>query len=118
MLLGLILLGLMPLLSFFPRTIVPGGIRSLFRQHRYLRDALTYGVSEQKMWIKGVRIDASVKWSMLVTWREVAGWLLLSPSGIPPIYLSLSRLKEEGLYDRVKDLAKQNAPEYNRARPR
>lgn len=117
LLLGLILLGVAATAIFLPRRILPIGARSSFLQHKYLRDTLTCGVSEQKMWVKGDRIDASVQWSMLVTWREVDGWLLLSPSGIPPVYLSLSRLKEEGLYHRVKNLARQNAPEYNKAAP-
>ena len=116
-LLGLLLLAWVGAAILFPRIILPFGTRNLFRTHKYLRDALTYGVSEQQMWVKGARIDASVQWSMLVTWREVEGWLLLSPSGIPPVYLSLSRLREEGLYDRVKDLAMSNAPEYNKSTP-
>ena len=70
-------------------------------------------MSEQKLWVRGNRIDVSVSWSMLVVWREVEGWLLLSCSGIPPIYLSLARLKQEGLYNRVRGMAKRNAPEYN-----
>jgi hypothetical protein len=49
---------------------------------------------------------------MLVTWREREGWLVLSPSGIPPVYLSLARLREEGLYDQVKNLATRNANEF------
>lgn len=113
--LGLALLGWAVTSVFLPRVLLPVGTRSLFRGHRYLRDALTYGVSEQKLWVKGDKIDASVDWSMLVVWREVEGWLLLSPSGIPPVYLSLSRLREEGLYGRVKELAKQNAPEFNKS---
>lgn len=115
LLIGLILLGSAGFIIFVPRMMFPWGLRSTFRSHLYLRDPLTYGVSEQKLWVRGVNIDATVQWPMLVVWREVEGWLLLSPSGIPPIYLSLSRLKEEGLYDRVKDLAKRNAPEYNKA---
>ena len=117
LLIGLILLALAGASIYLPKLIVPGGARNLFRRHKYLRDALTYGVSEQKLWVKGLRIDASVQWSMLVTWREIEGWLLLSPSGIPPVYLSLSRLKEEGLYRRVKDLAKRHASEYNTSTP-
>jgi hypothetical protein len=113
LLLGLFLLGMAAVSVFLPKLILPFGTRSLFRRHRYLRDALTYGVSEQKLWVRGNRIDASVSWSMLVVWREVEGWLLLSCSGIPPIYLSLARLKDEGLYNRVRDMAKRNAPEYN-----
>jgi hypothetical protein len=117
LLLGLILLGSVAAAVFLPRMILPSGTRSLFRRHVYLRDALTYGVSDQRIWVRGARIDARVHWTMLVVWREVEGWLLLSPSGIPPVYLSLVRLKEEGLYTRVKDLAKSHAPEYNKARP-
>jgi hypothetical protein len=89
--------------------------RSIFRRHVFLRDPLTYGASGQKMWVRGARIDGSVQWSMLVTWREIEGWLLLSPSGIPSVYLSLARVKEEGLYDRVSELAKRYAPEFNKA---
>ena len=113
LLIGLILLGSVAAAVFLPGVIIPGGSRSLFRRHTYLRDALTYGVSDQRLWVRGERIDASVQWSMLGTWREVEGWLLLHASGIPPVYLSLSRLKEEGLYSRVRDLAKSHAPEYN-----
>jgi len=54
---------------------------------------------------------------MLGSWRETEGWLVLSPSGIPPVYLSLARLKEEGLYGRVRALAVSNAPEFNTSAP-
>ena len=117
LLIGLILLGLAAMAIFLPRMILPFGSSSVYRRHVYLRKPLTYGVSAEKMWIRGELIDASVKWSMLVTWREVEGWLLLSPSGIPPVYLSLARLREEGLYDRVRDRAARNAPEYNKRKP-
>lgn len=117
LLIGLILLGLAAIAVYLPGILLPYGTRSIFRRHIYLRDPITYGVNDQKLWVKSVRIDASVKWSMLVTWREVEGWLLLSSSGIPPIVLSISRLKEEGVYDRVRDFAKRHAPEYNKASP-
>lgn len=117
LLLGVILLGLVLMAVVLPGKILPVGSRSLFRRHTYLRDALTYGVSDQKLWVKSARIDASVSWSMLGTWRETEGWLVLSPSGIPPLYLSLARLREEGLYGRVRALAASNAPEYNKSSP-
>jgi hypothetical protein len=116
-LLGLILLGLLAVFVFIPR-IVPFGARLTFRQHKYLRNALTYGISDQNLWVKNDRMNASVSWSMLVTWRETEGWLVLSPSGIPPLYLSLARLREEGLYGRVRALAASNAPEFNTSTPR
>ena len=118
LLIGLILLGFGVLALFVPK-IMPSSNRSIYRRHLYLREPLTYGVSQQKLWARGAQIDASVQWSMLVTWREVEGWLVLSASGIPPVYLSLARLREEGLYDRVSELAKRYAPEYGMtSRPR
>lgn len=113
LLLGIILLGLAVLALLAPG-IIPVVVGGNFGKHKYLRDALTYGVDHQKLWVKGATIDASVPWSMLVTWREKEGWLVLSPSGIPPVYLSLARLNEEGLYGRVRALAASNAPEFDR----
>jgi hypothetical protein len=116
-LLGVILLGLIVMSVLLPGLILPGSARRSFRQHKYLRDAITYGVSEQTLWVKSARIEASVSWSMLVTWRETEDWFVLSPSGIPPLYLSLARLREEGLYGRVRALAASNAPEYGTSTP-
>ena len=113
-LLGVIVIGLALLLFFVPRLLIPFGVRSQFRQHRYLRHPLTYGVSEQKLWVKGPHVDASVAWPMLVTWREERGVLVLSPSGIPPLYFPLARLREEGLYDLVIALAKRYGKEFQR----
>ncbi|HYY99509.1 MAG TPA: hypothetical protein VE642_12990, partial [Pyrinomonadaceae bacterium] len=56
--------------------------------------------------------EASAAWSLLVTWREREGWLVLSPSGIPPVYLPINRLREEGLYEQVTELARGNAKEF------
>jgi hypothetical protein len=116
LLLGLVLLSLVVLGLFIPK-ILPSAMLRAFREHKYFRDALTYGVSDQKLWVKGPRLDATVPWSMLLVWRETEGWFVLSPSGIPPLYLSLARLKNEGLYGRVRALAASNAPEYNTYRP-
>lgn len=113
-LLGLVFLGIPVIVFYVPRLLIPFGVRSSFRQHRYLQDSLTYGVSEQKLWIKGPHLDASVGWPMLVTWRKEEGLLVLSPSGIPPLYYSINRLQEEGLYDRVIELAKRYGKEFQR----
>ncbi len=111
LLLGVIVLAATVFYSFAPR-MIPAGARGTFRQHEYLRDALTCGVSDERLWVRSERLDASAAWSMLVVWRERAGWLVLSPSGIPPLYLSIDGLKAEGLYERVLTLAKQHGKEF------
>ena len=70
LILGVLLLGLVVLSVLLPGKILPLAAGSSFHKHEYLRDPLTYGVSEEKIWIRGARIDASVPWSMLATWRE------------------------------------------------
>ena len=117
LLLGIILLGLGVVGLLAPR-ILEFGAHDQFRRHVYLRDALTYGVNEEKIWVKSAKIDASVPWSMLVTWSEIEGYLVLSPSGIPPVYLSLAKLSAAGLYGRVRALAASNAPEFNKFKRR
>jgi hypothetical protein len=112
LLLGVILLSLIVMSVLLPGRILPVGTRSSFRRHKYLQDAMTYGVSEQRLWVNSARMEASVSWPMLVTWRETEDYLVLSPSGIPPLYLSLARLRNEGLYGRVRAIAASNAPEY------
>ena len=111
LILGVILLGLVVMAIFFPE-LVSVGARRVFRQHKYLRDAITYGVTDQRLWVKSAHIEASASWSMLLSWRETEGWFVLSSSGIPPVLLSLARLREEGLYGRVRALAASNAREY------
>jgi hypothetical protein len=111
LLLGVILL-IFNLVSVFIPKVIPAGARSTFRQHKYLRDALTCGVSEERLWVRSPRLEASAAWSLLVTWREREGWLVLSPSGIPPVYLPINRLREEGLYEQVTELARGNAKEF------
>lgn len=113
--LGVILLALVIVRVFMPR-LLSSGARSSFRQHTYLQDAITYGVTDRKLWLKSARIEASISWSMLSTWYEKEDWLVLSASGVPPILLSLARLREEGLYGRVRALAASNAPEYDTKR--
>jgi len=113
LLIGLGLLGIGVVAVFVPK-ILPSSSRSIYRRHVYLKDPLTYGASQEKIWVRGVQMDASVQWPMLVVWREIEGWLVLSPSGIPPVYLSLARLREEGLYDRVSELAKRYGTEYGK----
>lgn len=116
LLLGIVALGFAVLALFVP-LLIPGGSRDRFRRTPYLQEALTYGVSEHKLWVKGAHIDASVPWSMLAVWREMGDWFVLSPHAIPPLYLSLARLRETGLYGRVRALAASNAPEFNKFRP-
>ena len=116
LLLGVVLL-IFNVVSVFEPRMIPAGARSSFHQHKYLRDALACGVSEQRLWVRSAQLDASVAWSMLVNWRERAGWLVLSSSGIPPVYLPVSRLKEEGLYERVTELARQNGREFKAVSP-
>jgi len=64
LLLGLLVLGLVVAFLFVPH-LLSFGARNTFRRHIYLRDPLTYGVNDHKLWVRGAKIDASVPWSAL-----------------------------------------------------
>ncbi|MDP8248665.1 MAG: hypothetical protein P9M00_11045 [Candidatus Tritonobacter lacicola] len=94
--------------------LVPFGARSNFKGHRYLHQKLTYGVMEDGLWIRGKDLDARASWHLLVTWRVLGDWLILSPSGIPQIYLPISKMKESSVYDKILDLARKHGKEFGK----
>jgi hypothetical protein len=99
--------------NFFKPGLMGVGTRSTFHQQKYLRKALTFGVSDEKLWVSGDEIEASAAWSLLSVWRETNGLFILSASGIPPVYLPVAQLKEEGVYEKVRALAQEHGKEFD-----
>ena len=64
LLLGVILLSLIVMSVLLPGRILPVGTRSSFRRHKYLRDAMTYGISEQRLWVNSASMAARAFRSM------------------------------------------------------
>jgi hypothetical protein len=111
---GLLLILLAVFLWFSPR-IARRGAREEFKDASYLRGPVTYGVSDEGLWIRGGALRAESRWEGMRVWDCRHGWLLLAASGMPPVYLSEDQLRAAEIYDRVLQLANQHGVEYNGA---
>ena len=111
-----LLLGVVVLILCFIHLISPGllskGLHHNFQGLKYLHHPLKYGVSSEYLWVQGRTIDAKTSWSLLVTWQVRNDWLVLSPAGIPQIYLPITEIKKAGVYDHIMELAKKNGKEF------
>lgn len=111
-----LLLGVVVLILCFIHLISPGllskGLHHNFQGLKYLHHPLKYGVSGEYLWVQGGTIDAKASWPLLVTWQVRNDWLILSPSGIPQLYLPIREMKSSGVYDKVLELAKKNGKEF------
>jgi hypothetical protein len=73
---------------------------------------MKYGVSDEGLWVQGRTIDAKASWSLLVTWQIRNDWFMLSPSGMPQVYLPVAEMKKSGVYDHIMQLSKKNGKEF------
>ena len=112
LLLGVAILSLMPLLAFLP-WIVAGTSAHAYRRSALLREELTYGLSESKLWLKGAQIDLRVPWRLVDVWDEREGWLRLSPAGVPSLWFPVSELKAAGVYEQVIQLCERHSLRFN-----
>jgi hypothetical protein len=109
---GLLLILLGTFLWFSPR-IGRRGAREEFRDATYLRGPVTYGVSDEGLWIRGGALQATSRWEGMRVWDCRHGWLLLAASGMPPVYLSEEQLRAAGIYESVLRLANQHGVEFD-----
>ncbi len=111
-----LLLGVVVLILCFIELVSPAllskGLHYNFRDFKYLHHPLKYGVSDEHLWVQGRTIDAKASWPLLVTWQIRNDWLILSPSGIPQLYLPIPEMKKSGVYEKVLELAKRNGKEF------
>ena len=110
-LLGLLVLGL-SVLQLVSSRLLTKGLRHNFHGHKYLRQPLIYGVSDERLWVRGESLDASAAWSLLVTWQIRSDWLILAVSGIPEVYLPVAGMRKSGSFERIMELASTNGTEF------
>ncbi len=109
---GLLILALVVVFLFAPR-IVRVGSRSIFHKSKLLQNPLRYRVTESELSISGDGVDLKCSWNNLTVWRENAGWLILSPSGMESIRLPVTKLREEGVYEPIIKLASKYGVKFN-----
>jgi hypothetical protein len=68
-------------------------------------------VSDTEIWVDTPLLKCVSKWENLVTWREIAGWLMLTAKGMPSAFYRIEVLQRDGLYERVMTLARSHGKE-------
>jgi hypothetical protein len=106
------LLLLLCVLKLISPQIVSKGLHHNFQRHKYLHQLLTYGISQERLWVRGATLDASTTWPLLVTWQIIRGWLVLTFSGIPQLFFPVCKLEDAGVFEQVLKLAKQYGTEF------
>jgi len=108
---GIALLCLAVLSAFGPR-ILPAGARSTYRSSPHLHEPLKYRVDDGGMSVEGEALSGWASWQLLRTWQERNGWLILSSSGIPQVYLPTQDLKAGETYDRIMTVVRKHGKEF------
>jgi hypothetical protein len=102
---GVLLLLVTALVGCSPR-MMKSALKERYAASPYLHGPVAYGVSRAGIWIRSEHFGGESVWEGLVGWREQDDWLILSASGMPPVYLPIGALKEQALYDPVLFLAR------------
>jgi hypothetical protein len=110
--LGVVLLLVAALFLFTPR-IARKGVREEYIRARYLHGPVKYGVDDRGMWFYGGALRAESAWTGLAVWERRDNWLLLGADGMPQVVLPVGELRAAGVYDRVLELARAHAPEFD-----
>ncbi len=112
LLLGICILVLMALVLSSPH-VVAGTTAYGYRTCPFLREKLTYGVNNERLWLNGSLIEVRVPWESVHVWDERDGWLRVSPIGSPALWFPVSKLKDAGIYDQIIELCKKNGVRFN-----
>ena len=54
----------------------------IYRSAPHLQRPFTCGVSVTEIWVDAPLLKCVSKWENLVSWREIAGWLMLTAKGM------------------------------------
>jgi len=83
-----------------------------FYKRNYFSDVINYSLNEKEIRISGKDINIKTTWPSLYNWHFRENWLILTFHDAPSVYLPIQRLKEEGVFYKIKAIAMNNGPEY------
>jgi len=108
-----VVLGAGALAGWTSRRWIAWSNRNSYREAEYMHGPLIYGVSSRGLWFRGGAMRAESTWEGLRVWGERDGSLWLAVAGVPQVILPIARLREAGIYDRVRALAAAHGVEYD-----
>lgn len=87
--------------------------RRSYRDFDYLQGSTLQGVSDTRLWFEGASLRSESTWAGLRVWAIRDGYLVLSASGMPSLYLLESDLRAAGCFDQVLALAQRFGVQYD-----
>jgi hypothetical protein len=109
--LGIALLMLCSLRLFSPK-LFKVGAHATFNEMKFIKEELTYGVSEHQLWIYGPHLKVNLDWEYAKVWDERSGWLRISSDHCPTFWFKTSDLKNKEIYQNVVDLCERYAVKF------
>ena len=94
-------------------SLLPKTVANNFREINYLKQELTYGVSENKLWVKGDQINIELGWQNAAVWDIREEWLKISPNHSPVLWFEIAKLKEANIYENVIELCNKHAVRFD-----
>jgi hypothetical protein len=114
---GLVALGVVAFVVAVPR--MTSAHRGRFARLRQLHGPGEHGADGAGFWFRSDLLEARCAWPNLVSWEEAGGMLCLYGAGMPPVYLPVEALREQGAYAAVRALAAEHGDAVDAAsRPR
>jgi len=110
--LGILILLVYLVGRWLPHTLAGTATRQ-FRESKLLKNELTYGASERGVWVRGPDFSGWAAWHLLGHWRIRGDWLMLPCSGMPTVFLPVSELQAEGVFERVMERVRANGIAYD-----
>ena len=109
--LGIGLLLLCSLRLFTPK-LLKVGTQSTFNDIKFIKEELTYGVSEKQLWVYGQHLKVNLDWEYAKVWDERSGWLKISSDHCPVFWFKISDLKNKEIYQNVIELCEKYAVKF------
>jgi hypothetical protein len=91
---------------------LPGTAARVYREMLYLHGPVTYGVDQDRLWVRAAGLSAEAAWRHLATWHERGGWFILRGNGFPMLMFPVDALQAAGVYGHVRALAQRHGVEF------
>lgn len=111
---GLVVLGVVAFVGAVPR--MTSAHHGRYARLRQLHGPGEHGADGAGFWFRSDLLEARCAWPNLVSWEEAGGMLCLYGAGMPPVYLPVDALRDEGAYAVVRALAAEHGNAVDGAR--
>lgn len=105
-------------LYFFMPGILRSGMGEEYDRHEYLHYTLTYRFTDKGLSVVGENdLLASCSWNNHLHWREERGWIVITATGMPSLYVQAEDAKKNGAYEELMKRLNHHGNEFRPPEP-